>query len=197
MISQRAVRAGPYRWKIYHEKRFHSFFWLIKGRLWRSPKIYRCIKNPVLVPFDLCSSFKLQQPAWSSTYPSSPTPLCPTAPCTGHRWLLEFDSRHWYLPTVLQMNQAHPMFRPCSHHTPSPPIMLCCCKSAWFSLTMRGVPATTQQNHDYCQSSTMVKQKMLHIFYCDDFMKLMFLQFLGFNMVQCTYCKSLWIVQSD
>ncbi len=53
----------------------------------------------------------MQQPEWSSTYRSSPTPHRYWARCTGYRWLLESNSRHWHLRTVLRMALAHPTSR--------------------------------------------------------------------------------------
>lgn len=37
---------------------------------------------------------------------------CSSASCTGYRWLPKSNSRHWYLPTMLQM--AQPILRPCT-----------------------------------------------------------------------------------
>ncbi len=51
----------------------------------------------------------------------------------------------WYLPTMLRM--ALPPGHGQTIH-PSLSTMLCYCQSACYFLTMRGSPATTQQNHD-------------------------------------------------
>ncbi len=89
----------------------HSSLWrrcILWSRLLSSPPWTTATHFWLHVPPNLCSSPRMQQPSWSSTYPSSPTLHCSSALCTGYQWLLGSDSRHWYLPTMLGMAQAHP-----------------------------------------------------------------------------------------
>ncbi len=81
-------------------------------------------------------------------YPSFPIPHHSSTPCSGYRWLLESDYRHWYLPTVLWMAQAHPTSRTWSNHTPQP---ICCALLLPISLLLRHYEAgsaTAQENHE-------------------------------------------------
>ncbi len=84
------------------------------------------------VPSNLCRPHTMQQPSWSSAYPSSPTPHCYCTRCTGYWQLLEFTS-----PTVLSggsdppyiWDTAKPYTSACPLHS--------FCQSACYSLTTR------------------------------------------------------------
>ncbi len=179
------------------------------------------------VPSDLCSSFRIQKPGWSLTHLSFPTLCRSSAPCTGYQWLLESNSRHWHLPA----DGSGP-----SNHTPQPVHYATPRRLATPSL--RGVPATAQQNHTHwhqvCinsthlpsqtenssvqtapwpmkikkskQNKTKQNKNPLSVSYLfvnlalgafwSSSACLMYLldSFWGcIHMVECTYCKSLWI----
>lgn len=68
------------------------------------------------VPSNRCSSARVQQPSWSSAFPSSHTLHRSSSPYTAYQRLLKSDSRH--LPNVLQIAQAHPTSRTWSNHSP-------------------------------------------------------------------------------
>ncbi len=80
--------------------------------------------------------------------PSSPTLHRTSAPWPGYQWVLESDSRHWYLATMLQMAQAHPTSRTWSNLTPQPVHYILLLPNGLLLPHYEGTSATTQQNHD-------------------------------------------------
>ncbi len=113
-----------------------------------------CYLTPWLVQLgpglcaDYYSSSRMQQPEWSSTYPSSPTPHRYCAHCTGYRWLLESDLRQWYLPTALRMALAHSSSRTLSNRTPQPVHYALLLPNGLLLPHYEWGPVIAQQNHD-------------------------------------------------
>ncbi len=147
------------------------------------------------MPSDLCSSFKMQQPGWSSAYPSSPM--------LHHA----SDSRLCYLTTVLQITQAHPIAKAWSNHTPQPVHYALPLPISWLHNGGTSSTLTSGQQKHRCRLKThWLRKKSLSLsliaskcstwsslVYWRSWCTCMILSVFGIHMVECTYCKSLWI----
>lgn len=150
------------------------FFWLIKGRLWRSPKIYLCIKNPVLVPFDLCSS------NYSTPPDLQPTQVLPHHTAPPHPALAIGGCSNLIQDTgtcLLCCEWIRPILRSGHAHIIHPAHLLCSAAANRLASPSQWGGSSYHSTKSWLLSSLYNGKTR--------------------NAIHAKYCKSLWIVQSD